>query len=342
MKTIKKTLALLIALILAITAAAMGCSKSGQTADVSNSAEPQNTQQTGDSTPEPTTQGPEGTATPEPEATGEPATEIPPTEVPPTEAPANYPTEHFYAPLDEDVPLKCDLDFDGLEDTVLLSVTEGEYDNEYSLVFTLGCNPNYTISLDYDYPSYYAIGFVTDCDLTDSRLDVIVTFSFESDDNSTCHYRVDASGESVDFNEYGGYVQCLNEEDRIYADEGRFYFCERTDVLGTSTVGAFFTADKDGWHPIDGKDLEYNYIPPVKCIRDLEVKLVDKDGNETGETVIRAGETVSPISTDNATYVIVLLPGSSELAKIEFKLEGWLPYINGEPQHNYFDCMYAD
>lgn len=330
MKKMKQFIALILALALAAAFAA-GCS-SAKEKTANNSEESQKP-----AGPENTPAESAGTPKPQGDATTDPAI----TAAPPTEPPANYPTEYFYAPLDENVPLKCDLDFDGLEDTVMLSATEGEYDNEYSLVFTLGRNPNYTISLDYDYPSYYALGFVTDCDLTDSRLDVIVTFAFESDDNATCHYRVDGSGESVDYHEYPGYVQCLNEEDRIYADNGEFYFCERTEILGTASVGAFFTIDGDGWHPIDGKDLEYNYLPPVKCIQDLEVMLVDKDGNETGKTVIRAGETVSPISTDNETYVIVLLE-TAELAKIEVRIEDWLPYINGEPQHSYFEVMYAD
>lgn len=255
----------------------------------------------------------------------------------------NVPSDYFYANLEENVPFTCDLDFDGIDDTVILVADEQRYGTQYSMQFTLGINPNNTISLDFDMESYYCKAFITDSDRFDSRLDVITCFGYDSDDYTTCLYRVDKTGYSIDYFEESAMVipiSCVDDE--TYAKDGQFNLGYRTEILGTTTVSILCEAGANGFkHAVD----QYYYSEssiPVNVIAEVSVETIDDEGNANGECTLKAGEKVVPLETDCATYVVIRLE-NGDRARIKIELhDGWCPYINGQPQESYFEVIYAD
>jgi|GEM_PF-2430965 hypothetical protein len=345
MKT-RKILALILASLLIIGAvsvlAACGSSSKDTNADAA-AQQPENTQQTGDETPQPTEPA-QQTEVPETEA---PGTEAPETEPPETDYPEPViPDDYYYQLLEKNVPVKCDIDFDGLEDEITFVV---ENDEVYTVRIVLGSDPGnpYTDTFPEE-DVYYGICFINDSDRYDGRMEVICSYEFSSDDVEARAYRVNEDGRTIECFAKYGYIEPIDDDGLIYARDGQFYVYCRTEIFGTNSVYNLFQITEDGFEEQGAAYYFNEYYDDdgtqigVCAISDFTVILVDDNGDPQGEATVREGSDIYPVETDLESYAIVRLEDGS-YARIDIELvDDWHPYINGQPQEELLSIIYAD
>lgn len=291
-------------------------------------------------------------------ATEVPATEVPATEVPATEVPTSEPTHQpekvpfgdpvtgyvdYCVRLDGNEPFITDIDFDGLDDTVLFTVGElNEWgERTYKLTVTRGADPDdpavYTAENAYD-----CTAWVVDTAVWDSRLDVIMTFVQDSNDWTTAAIRVSDSGTRID--KFVDYAQVVISDEVTFTSNLGFIFSRRSDVLGTRMLGAYFKIAADGFCPISN----YQYpedAEPLALKRGMTVTVFDGTGRPTEEVELNAGDWVIPVSTNLSNCVIFRLSdGRMAIVGLEIRDTDteYTILINGIDQDEYFDLFYAD
>lgn len=293
----------------------------------------ENTQQTGDATPSPT----------EPVQT----TDAPDTSAPETDPPEPaIPDDYYYQLLEENVPVKCDIDFDGLEDEITFVVEDGEI---YTVRIVLGSDPQnpYTDTFPDD-DVYAGICFINDSDRYDGRMEVICCYDYSSDDVEARAYRVNEDGRTIEcFSKYA-YVDAIDDDGLIYARDGQFYMACRTEIFGTNSVYNLFQVTENGFEEQGAAYYFYEYYYDdgtqigVCAISDFTVILVDDNGDPQGEATVREGSDIYPVETDLESYAIVRLEDGS-YARIDIEIvDDWHPYINGQPQEELLSIIYAD
>ena len=290
-------------------------------------------------------QGGEGPAKTE-EATEAPVVTDEPT-AEPTEEPAEEPTEEpavgvadLCMPLELGKEVTVDLDFDGVDDTVLLrEERQGEYDNDYILTIDAGSGSN-TI----EYPvanAYDCQGWVLDCDPADSRLEVVIDFVQDSEDYTCKAFRVNAAGSGFDVYEEGYCI--LIDGEHPFTSEGGFTADRQHDILGTTDLGFSGAVGENGFKALT--PMSYNGYPEgLELKRDMELTVVNEDGSLGEKITVPAGETIAPYETDGESYVDVRTP-DGRIGRAEVKIstgDEWCIYINGVDQDEYANIPYAD
>lgn len=292
--------------------------------------------------------GPAKTEEPAEEPTEAPVEE--PTEEPveePTEEPVEEPTEEpavgvadLCIPLELGKEVTVDLDFDGVDDTVLLrEERQGEYDNDYILTITPGSGSN-TI----EYPvanAYDCQGWVLDCDAGDGRLEVVIDFVQDSEDYTCKAYRVNAAGSGFDEYEEGYCI--LIDGEHPFTTEGGFTADRQHDILGTTFLRFSGAVGENGFKALT--PMSYNGYPEgLELKRDMEFTVVNEDGSLGEKITVPAGETIAPYETDGESYVDVRMP-DGRIGRAEVKIstgDEWCIYINGVDQDEYANIPYAD
>lgn len=280
------------------------------------------------------------------EATEEPGEE-------PTEAPTEEPADvtgmaDYLKALENNEPFNVDLNFDGVEDTVLYAQSAiDEYEFYTRITIELG---NSDVKDPFLYEVKYSYGvnaWVMDCDPTDSRLDVVVTYCQDSDDWTSAAFRVNGNGNGIDsFEDYCGIM--LTENYNFSSEEG-FPIITRTDILGTHDVDAYYTVTAEGFKlatPYYTYPMYEDGYMDLELIREMELDLVGEDMQPTGEKVtVPAGKTITPYATDLESWVCVKLEdgsvGRAEVSPAAGEDE-WGYYINGVLQDEYAQIPYAD
>ena len=294
------------------------------------------------------------TDAPTAEPTAAPETTAEPEE--PTEEPAEQNTpvpeglvgvEDYFVVLEKNKAVNVDLNFDGQEETVILSEGALEYGEfESMLTVTFGGSNASVFSYKVNY-SYGVTAWIMDCDPTDSKLDVVLSYCQDSDDWTSAAFRVNNEANGMDtFEDYCGIII---PDGYAYSSEEGFPIFTRTDILGTTDVNAYYTVTEEGF-----KLVSPYYTYPVyddgwrdlELVRELELELVDENCEPTGEKItVPVGGIVTPYATDLESWVCVKLEdgriGRAEVSFPTDELE-WGIYINGVSQDEYAQIPYAD
>lgn len=276
-------------------------------------------------------------------AATEEATEAPTEEA--TEAPVTGSVDYCMA-LTPDEALTCDVDFDGLDDTVLLeTVSKNEYDEyEYKLVLTRGADAENPKEYDVE-RCYDCFAWVIDSDASDSRLEVILSFVQDSDDWTSAAMRVNDDGSDVSV--FEDWVSIGISAECPFTTENGFAVSRQTDIFGTTYITANARVTAKGF------EILTDYAYPTEqdeelfareLKRDMDVVILNEDGSEGESYTVPAGEKVIPVRTDDASFLDLKLPdGRLGRVTVEVKTgDEWGIYINGVNQDEYADMPYAD
>ncbi|MCR5808009.1 MAG: hypothetical protein K6G56_00450 [Clostridiales bacterium] len=248
----------------------------------------------------------------------------------------------YCMPLQPDEEFITDLDCDGLEDTVLLRMDrKDEYDADYTIIVTRGADPDHPA--EEQITNVYEIrAWVIDCDYTDSRLEVIWTDEYDSNDYSCGALRVADSGDRIV--SFGDGLDITIDEDHPFTSGLGFYAFCRTEVLGTSFLPAWFTVSSDSFVNICdfsyGEDAE-----PMTLKRSITLKLLDDAGRPGEEITLNEGDSLTPYKTDLINEVSFMLDdGRLAIAELEVRIteDEFGVYLNGVNQDEYFDIGYSD
>ena len=283
-----------------------------------------------------------------PEPTGSPS-EAPtpePTDAPteaPTPTPESSPTpdddqilkggRDFWIALENGVTYYCDIDGDGLVDSVLF--TYSEYDP--GVIITRGADPYNPY--DYECGAYWGCAWIIDSDPDDGRLEVLVTNEGQSGDPESAIYRAISGGDEIEKLFTGGVR--LNGEDPesfVFSSEEGFEVVSWSFVLGSNDLSARVRVGADGIELLSGV---WTFARPHEYTLKLElpVTLLNEDGTEGESYTVPVGETISPVYTDDdyeATFVVVRL-GDGRLAKVTIERAEYSYTINGIDQFEYAD-----
>ena len=241
----------------------------------------------------------------------------------------------FWVALENGVTYYCDIDGDGLVDSVLF--TYSEYDP--GVIITRGADPYNPY--DYECGAYWGCAWIIDSDPDDGRLEVLVTNEGQSGDPESAIYRAISGGDEIEKLFTGGVR--LNGEDPesfVFSSEEGFEVVSWSFVLGSNDLSARVRVGADGIELLSGV---WTFARPHEYTLKLElpVTLLNEDGTEGESYTVPVGETITPVYTDDdyaATYAVVRL-GDGRLAKIEIEMEQNLYYINGIHQMEYADFI---
>ena len=287
---------------------------------------------------------PEVSHTDEPAVTDEaPVITEEPTEAP-TEEPTEEPSEEYYAVIEPGEPFILDMDGDGLDDNVLLTVTEKEYDIDFTVEITLGADPDKTFSKTVKHANGVNAAAI-DSVPGDGRREIVVCYDCDSDDYSSLAYRVKDDGSGIEEFEDWFAVRLPKDCDFDHEIGLEAYF--RTDILGTHDVEGTVIVTADGFE-VTSDCFRYPEYEDgwgkLTLTKDIELDLVNEDGTVGEKIVVPAGETIAPYTTDLETYVTMKLDdGRVCRADVTVKTgDEWGIYLNGVLQDEYAQIPYAD
>lgn len=265
-------------------------------------------------------------------------------------APTPLPEGDYFCEIVPNVTSHIDIDGDGREDDVLISIEMDDFDSEMTINITLASDPDNTFVFEMEpYPGDVC-GAAVDFDPADGHIEIVVSYDCEDLDYITCVYRLKDDGSGFDvFTDYievtltedchGWYHHGIPESFVFEADRG-LEFCKRTKILGTTFVYNRFTVDKDGIRYLDGEFTYRDDSFKFTLKRELEVKL------ENGQTkTLRKGARFEAYSTDRESFVkIKLEDGRIGLVEVTFgnPETRWPILLNGVDQDEYADIGYAD
>ena len=289
-----------------------------------------------------------------PEPTGSPS-EAPtpePTDAPteaPTPTPESSPTpdddrilkggRDFWVALENGVTYYCDIDGDGLVDSVLFSEeASNEYYRVYYVTITMGADPYNP----YEYhtgETTWGCAWIIDSDPDDGRLEVLITNEGQSGDPESAIYRAISGGDEIEKLFTGGVkLNGQDPESFVFSSEEGFEVVSWSFVLGSNDLSARVRVGADGIELLSGV---WTFARPHEYTLKLElpVTLLNEDGTEGESYTVPVGETISPVYTDDdyeATFVVVRL-GDGRLAKVTIERAEYSYTINGIDQFEYAD-----
>ena len=288
-------------------------------------------------TEEPTT---EPTAEPTAEPTEAP-TEVP-TEVPtaePSAAPTVAPMAIDTLPIE--VPgnrlINIDIDFDGIMDTIIFEEEELEYyESNYKLTVTRGANGTEPFVYEVSYGKAAGL-IIMDCDENDSRIDILLSWDFCSDDPASLICRVNEDGSGMFTQEGSCYFSIYDTS----LKPGEFEISVHANVLNADFLGAVATVDASGLKLVD--DFKFStyedsyWMEHQSLKREMTVRIVNDDGSLGEEVTVPVGEHIVPVSTDLESYVKLRIQ-DGRIGQVEFSFNYEAPYIrlNDISQDDYF------
>ena len=291
-----------------------------------------------------------------PEPTGSPS-EAPtpePTDAPteaPTPTPESSPTpdedlilkggRDFWVALENGVTYYCDIDGDGLVDSVLFSEeASNEYYRVYYVTITMGADPYNP----YEYhtgETTWGCAWIIDSDPDDGRLEVLITHDGESScDSESDVLRAESGSDEIERIRIWGGVKLSGEDPAsfVFSSEEGFEIYVGTNVFGDNCLYARVRVSENG---VEYLNEEYPFSNPHEYTLKLElpVTILNEDGTEGESYTVPVGETISPVYTDDdyeATFVVVRL-GDGRLAKVTIERAEYSYTINGVDQFEYAD-----
>lgn len=286
---------------------------------------------------------PETTAEPTPEATEEPTPEA--TEEPtpkPTPEPTPEPVrgiKDFCMELDTDSVNKCDIDFDGVDDSVIFrsAVADDAGSKNYEITILTFKGATHVIELD---QVMNLRAWIIDCDPEDGRMEVLICRS-EDAYSYTLGMRLNDG-----FNGFTGYPSAMGVDTEItqkFTSEGGFPVIDSTLVFGTWDISGFAAITKDGFTVLSD-EFFYSGDASFKLKRDITVELVNEDGSIGEEITVKKGEKIAPYSTDNESFVKVVLP-DGRIGRMNVRIvdtpDAWGIYLNDVRQEYIANISYG-
>ena len=273
----------------------------------------------------------------EPEATAAPAVTDEPAY---TEAPVIPDPSVMRTKLTPNEPLVCDIDFDGIEDTLLLELEEGEWFYTGKFTITRGAEGSAPFECKIDY-CIDSEAYIIDSDPSDNRLDILFWYVQESESYTSYVCRVNEDGSGI-ASEEGSFR--FDIFDPLPVPNGFAVFCD-SDILGTRFLKAYAVAGENGME----LTTPYSYSESnewygnMTLKKDLTVTIVNSDGTLGEEVTLPAGSELMPLSTDMSTYADLSLPdGRTGRVSVTITTgDDWGICLNGENQDEFFDIMYA-
>lgn len=264
-------------------------------------------------------------------------------------APTPLPEGDYFCELKPNTTSYIDIDGDGEEDTVLVSINSSEDDwNNIVVTVIRAADPENVIYL-MEEAGGCVCAAVVDFDTTDGHRELIVTYDSGDNDpmTSVFWWNAELSGFNewrdaieVELSDNGGswYYHGIPEGYSFDAEKG-FAFCKRTEILGTHFVGNRFVL-RDGRVEFLSDEFTYRYTVELKLKKDLTVTL------ENGKTkTVAKGSKITAYSTDRETYVKVKLEDGS-IGRVEVTFgDNDMMYpvlLNGVRQDEYAKMPYAD
>lgn len=249
--------------------------------------------------------------------------------------------------LENGVPAKFDLDFDGLEDTVTAEKKDkNDYDSVFSVTIALGSAPDKPFTYSIEGMSNDFAVYVIDCDTADNRLDVVFSAGGDfAEGIETLHvFRVaPEGGELLDigFKHYNGIVD--TEAVGLFTEKGLFDptkgipVCVGTDLLDTQGITGRFTVTNEGLRLISPFVFREPRTRALK--RDMEVTVMN-DGVPGEKLTLTKGQKIAPYATDLWSWVELELEDGT-IVRAELDMRYGSARINGVKQDKYCDMQYA-
>lgn len=184
------------------------------------------------------------------------------------------------------------------------------------------------------YPDYPAIWeapedctiWVIDSDPEDGCLEILETDDGASDDPESTLLVADRRGNG--FTEvYGPGIRI--DAEHPFSTANGFPVVDWTQLMGTSVITGRMRAAynwETGWYFERVGDAfyyeDYYAVARYKLKNDLEVNVLNEDGSVGEKLTLSAGDTVSPYSTDNSSFVVLRL-ADGRLAKAAAEKRSW-------------------
>ena len=252
------------------------------------------------------------------------------------------------ATLDDGELYECDLDFDGLTDTVQM-ITEDDEDHytTFTLTIVRGAAPDkpfvYTVSGETDTAGLRII----DTDTSDDRLEVLFNAGGDTaEDMCLIHAcRVNAEGTGIDTIGKGSGVLDTDREG-WFIRNGTFDATKGipvkilSDVLGTHYLIGRMTITGRDFRLLEPFECVYSGEATIKVKKDIDVIKL-KNGEPNGTATLKKGEKVYFLATDNWSFVDVKTK-DGKTYRIEISIVDYSEVIiNGRDQEEYFEVHYA-
>lgn len=255
------------------------------------------------------------------------------------------------ATIGTDETTTADIDFDGVAETIgLIRTKRGCKLTIESITFG-----DFEYDFDYDIPVFGpraddCLLRILDCDVSDSRLDLLLT-TMDQDDFCYLHaVRVSSTGEILvieppvwlglvtDNEEYG---QIDGDFDATLGIPCMIY----TEILDTQTLAARMTITDEGFKRLTPYSFMDPETPGYHGFRELkrDMQAFFFEGGQLGTggtTTLRAGTKIAPYQTDARSYII-LITEDGKLYQAALELRGIGVYINGVLQDEYCDIWVA-
>lgn len=254
--------------------------------------------------------------------------------------------------LENGVPAKFDIDFDGLPDTLTAVMTEySSYDREFALTIVRGAFPDDPFTFSVRGCSNLFAVYVMDCDITDERLDIIFSAGGDiAQQIESLHaFRVDPEGNGIldiSFKYDNGLI--FTGRRGMFAERGVFDPTKGipvlifTDLMDTQRVVGRFTVTNDGLMLISPFCF-YPDGPETRFFRELERSMdvtVMNNGVPGEKITLNKGQVFAACRTDLWSWLeLILEDGRIVRAELDTRYGGYL--INGIEQDEYCEMHYA-
>lgn len=253
-----------------------------------------------------------------------PATQDPSVDMPVQDASTLPGMADGFLPMTPDSPVNLDLDGDGTEDSLAVSISvNGEYGIETILLIA---NYGDAVKTTQVKEAYLQSAYLS----VDSagNIGVVVSFDYASDDYQTCVYLFNGR-DTILTDETNGFVESV--------EGGAVRVRGCVNVLGT--WGAYkewtlnegvLTAVGDGlWH------IEADADRTLTAISKVDVTLEDGDG--TTETQLMPGARILPIATDEDGTLFFKLVEDDRIGSITYTFEDGFTLIDGITDDGWFE-----
>lgn len=333
---------------LALLISFLGCRAKESAPQTSAEASPE---ASSEPTEEPT-QEPETGPTEAPQATPEP--EVTPVPIP---SEGDHMDDELLKQITLGTPMFADLDGDGAEDAVLITMDNGLYGSRHTVVINLTGRPNESFVYQTSYNYYDTFAAAVDFDPNDGRREILLATAYDSSEYTTLVFRVNAAGTDLDVFDTGmgladwrWYSEGV-PEDYVFDPSVGLSCAARTEILGTFYVYGRFTVTDEGIRLMsevfEYPDLHGEFtVGRVTLEREVTLELVDEELARTGESVtVPAGAVIFQRYTDRKSWVVVELE-DGRLAAADVRIvdsgDDWGVYINGTKQDLLGVIAYAD
>lgn len=247
--------------------------------------------------------------------------------------------EDYCMELETEKLYSVDLDYDGLPDTVYIEAFPAE-DELFSYRVNVGIatKPGRLCIRDVKpTPDFHV--WIVDCDPSDSRLEVLISFSEDGVWMSEAIRVREAGGDTDRFTDY---LHIRDDLASNFSSDGGFIAFSSTKILGSSALIAKMKVDRNGFHT-NQDDFTYysdsDQSLSLKLKRNMDAVLLNSDGTDGEEYTIPKGDTIIAVRTDRSTYVIVCLP-DGRLARVSIEIRDGEVYIGDRKQDKYGNIQY--